>query len=73
MFFVAVAIAALTYMFAIIGLAIDAHRAGVGILIIDIGYISPIGIVLNGAFVFLLAFARRMSDVFALTTLCHHD
>ena len=56
-FFVAVTIAALTYVFAIMALAIDAHRAGVGILIISISYISPIGIVLNGAVMFRLAFA----------------
>jgi hypothetical protein len=38
-------------------LAIDAHRAGVGILIVSIMYGLPIGIILNRANVFQMAFS----------------
>jgi hypothetical protein len=42
----------------IIALAIDAHRAGVGIFIVGIMHsISPIDITLNGAVALLLAFS----------------
>ena len=57
---------------AIIALAIDAHRAGVGILIVSIIHsISGIDITLNlnAAVVLLSAFSSRVSDLFALATL----
>ena len=70
-FFAAVTIASLTHMVAIIiALVIDAHRAGVGILIVsNIHSISPIDITLNSAVALLLAFSSRVSDLFALATL----
>ena len=68
-FFVAVTIDSLTYIIAIIAVAIDAHRAGVGILIVSIIYISLTDIILNGVVAFLLAFSSRMFDLFAIATL----
>jgi hypothetical protein len=67
----AVTIATLTHMVAIIiALAIDAHRAVVGILVVSIIHsISLIDITLNGAVVLLLAFSSRVSNFFALGTL----
>jgi hypothetical protein len=60
-------IATLTRMVVIIiALAIDAHRAGVGILIVSIIYsISPIDITLNlnGAVALLSALSNRVSDL----------
>ena len=60
-------------MIAIIALAIDAHRAVVGILIVSImhRFKLPIqvGIILNGANVFLSVFSGGVSDLFALATL----
>ena len=55
-------------MVAIIALAIDAHRAGVGIFIVSIIHrISPIDITPNGAVALLSAFS--VSDLFALAAL----
>ncbi len=56
-------------MIAIIALAIDAHRAVVGILIVSIMYGLPIGNILDGANVFQMAFSSRVSNFFALATL----
>ncbi len=57
-------------MVAIIALAIDAHRAGVGIFIVIIIHsISPIDITPNGAVALLSAFSSRVSDLFALAAL----
>jgi len=69
-FLAAITIAPLTHMAAIIALAIDAHRADVGIFIISIIHsISPIDITPNGAVALLSAFSRRVSDLFALAAL----
>ena len=70
-FLAAVTIATVTHMVAIIiALAIDAHRAGVGILIVSIIHsISAIDTTLNGAVALLLAFSSRVSDLFARATL----
>jgi hypothetical protein len=70
-FLAAVTIATLTHMAPIIiALAIDAHRAAVGILIVSIIHsISLIDITLNGAVALLLAFSSRVSNFFALATL----
>ena len=70
-FLAAVTIATVTHMVAIIiALAIEAHRAGVGILIVsNIHSILAIDIILNGAVALLLAFSSRVSDLFALATL----
>ena len=69
--FLAAVTATLTHMVAIIiALVIDAHRAGVGILIVSIIHsISAIDTTLNGAVALLLAFSSRVSDLFALATL----
>jgi hypothetical protein len=56
-------------MIAIIALAIDAHRAVVGILIVSIMDTLRIGIILDCANVSLSAFSSRVSDLFALATL----
>jgi hypothetical protein len=56
-------------MIVIIALAIDAHRAGVGILIVSIMDTLRIGINLDCADVSLSAFSSRVSDLFALATL----
>ena len=56
-------------MIAIIALAIDAHRAVVGILIVSIMDTLRIGVILNGANVSLSAFLSRVSNFFALATL----
>ena len=72
-FLAAVTSATLTHVVTIIiALAIDAHRAGVGILIVSIIHsISGIDITLNlnAAVVLLSAFSSRVSDLFALATL----
>ena len=69
-FLAAITIAPLTHMVAIIALAIDAHRAGVGIFIVIIIHsISPIDITPNGAVALLSAFSSRVSDLFALAAL----
>ena len=69
-FLAAITIAPLTHMVAIIALAIDAHRAGVGIFIVSIIHrISPIDITPNGAVALLSAFSSRVSDLFALAAL----
>jgi hypothetical protein len=56
-------------MIAIIALAIDAHRAVVGILIVSIMDTLRIGIILDCANVSLSAFSSRVSNFFALATL----
>ena len=69
-FLAAITIAPLTHMVAIVALAIDAHRAGVGIVIISIiDSVSPIDITPNGAVALLSAFSSRVSDSFALAAL----
>ena len=56
-------------MIAIIALAIDAHRAVVGILIVSIMDTLRIGIILDCANVSLSAFSSRVSNFFALAIL----
>ncbi len=70
-FLAAITIAPLTHMVAIIiALAIDAHHAGVGILIVSIIHgTSPIDITLNGAVASLVALSNRVSDLVALAAL----
>ncbi len=56
-------------MIAIIALAINAHRAVVGILVVSSMDTLRIGIILDCANVSLSAFSSRVSDLFALATL----